>query len=266
MQQIQTDFSDYETFFNLLYSPNCILPENSSKYIKWSCTPSKDFICEDIKGNLEILKSTLEENSNENITVKMLHFVQREETTKKGKTVNRLKAEAIDCNISWVLNFLETLLPSIINHRNLLKNYCTNIETLINSVEHVAEIGLDFSENITLPVNKEPQSLHWGGCKEQKTVHSGLSRTGGTKTFISDDLTHDQAFVKVAIEEILDKINIQPGQTIIISSDNCTSQYKSSQHFHDLQVIATKYNVRRIRIYGIAGHGKNEIDTVGGCC
>ena len=76
---------------------------------KWSCTPSKDVICEYIKGNFEILKSTLGENSNENITVKMLHFVQKEETTKKGKTVNRLKAEAIDCNISWVLNFLETL-------------------------------------------------------------------------------------------------------------------------------------------------------------
>ena len=39
---------------------------------------------------------------------------------------------------------------------------------------------------------------------------------------------------------------------------------KSEQHFHDLQSVATKYKIKIIRIYGIAGHGKNEIDTVGG--
>ena len=70
----------------------------------------------------------------------------------------------------------------------------------------MAEIGLHFSENITIPVNKEPQSLHWGGCKEEKTIRSGLSKSGGNKTYhpyISDDLRHDQALVKAVIMEML---------------------------------------------------------------
>ena len=50
----------------------------------------------------------------------------------------------------------------------------------------------------------------------------------------------------------------------MIESDNCTSQYKSAQHFHDLQEISTKYNRMLVRVFGIAGHGKGEIDHVGG--
>ena len=131
----------------------------------------------------------------------------------------------------------------------------------------MAELGLDFSENITLPVKEEPQSLHWGGCKAEITVHSGISRSNGNKTYhahISDNLTHDQAFVKIVVQEMLDHISAQPGNTIIMSSGNCTSQYKSSKHFHDLKTIAKTYNIRIVCIYGIPGHGRNEIDTVGG--
>ena len=91
-----------------------------------------------------------------------------------------------------------------------------------------------------------------------------MQRTENCSLRVNDDLTHDQAFVKVVIAEMLETLNMKPGETTSISSDNCTSQYKSSQHFHDLQTIATKYNIRIIRIYGVAGHGKNEIDTVGG--
>ena len=84
---------------------------------------------------------------------------------------------------------------------------------------------------MTIPVNKESQSLHWAGCKEVKTVHSGLTKCNANKTYhpyISDDLTHDQAFVKVIMTEILDEIDIKPEDTIVASSDNCTSQYKSA--------------------------------------
>ena len=107
-------------------------------------------------------------------------------------------------------------------------------------------------------------SLHWGGCKEVKTIHSGLSKSNGRKTYhpyISDDLTHDQAFVKVMIMRILENIDFEPDDTVIMSSDNCSGQYKSAQHFHDLKAIANICKINIIRIYGIPGHGKNEIDN-----
>ena len=52
--------------------------------------------------------------------------------------------------------------------------------------------------------------------------------------------------------------------SILIESDNCSSQYKSAEHFYDLQYLADKHNRTVVRVYGIAGHGKGELDHVGG--
>ena len=135
----------------------------------------------------------------EEVGVKMLHFEKQYEKTKKGKIVKRLKAVHVQASISWVMDFIEKMKPTI-HHWNQLKNVWTNINILLNSITNVAEIGLDVSENINIPVNKEPQSFHWGGFKVENTVYSVLSKSEGNRTYhpyISDDLTHKQAFVKV---------------------------------------------------------------------
>ena len=51
--------------------------------------------------------------------------------------------------------------------------------------------------------------------------------------------------------------------TIIIESDNAI-QYKYTQHFHEIQNLSNRLNKAIIRVYGIAQHGKGEIDYVGG--
>jgi len=81
---------------------------------------------------------------------------------------------------------------------------------------------------------------------------------------VSDDLKHDQHFVQFSIKEMLKDVEIEPSDQIIIESDNCSSQYKSSAHFHGMQVLANNLNVNIIRVYGIAEHGKGEMDHVGG--
>ena len=63
---------------------------------------------------------------------------------------------------------------------------------------------------------------------------------------------------------MLDSVTVPEGSTLIITSDNCTSQYKSAQHFHHLQTLASELKVKIILTYGIAGHGKNEVDCCGG--
>ena len=49
---------------------------------------------------------------------------------------------------------------------------------------------------------------------------------------------------------------------IVTESDNCSSQYKSAEHFRDLQSIADLRNKNIIRVYGIAGHGKMEVAKI----
>lgn len=42
-------------------------------------------------------------------------------------------------------------------------------------------MDIDFAENLTVLVKYEPQSLHW--IKEQVTVHSGLIKVNGAKSY-----------------------------------------------------------------------------------
>ena len=39
---------------------------------------------------------------------------------------------------------------------------------------------------------------------------------------------------------MLSEVEMQDDSVIIIENDNCTSQYKSSKHFYDMQNIANK--------------------------
>ena len=222
--------------FPFLYSPSCIAT-TSSEYIKWTCTPDKKSLCPEIK---------------KYIIVKMLYFKTVEETTTKGKNIKKLKALPVDANIPYVINFIEQMLPNIIHHRNLLKNYRSNIDVVIESIDHCVQLWLDFSENLTVPVKQEPQSLHWS--KEQKTVHSGILKMNGEKQYhpyMSDDLKHDQCFVSNVVENMVAEVNISAEMTLLIVSDNCPGQYKSVQNFFDRQNLCNKHGVRIVRVYGI---------------
>ena len=82
--------------------------------------------------------------------------------------------------------------------------------------------------------------------------------------YFSHNLVHEQAFVYLVLTEMLLSTNIKPGTTIIIGSDNGTSQYKSANNFFDLLCLADHYECIIIHIYGVAGHGGNAVDTAGG--
>ena len=70
--------------------------------------------------------------------------------------------------------------------------------------------------------------------------------------------------MKVATEEMLNETAVQIGSNIIIESDNCSSQYKSCQHFYGMQLLANHYDINMICIFGIAENGKGEVDHIGG--
>ena len=107
--------------------------------------------------------------------------------------------------------------------------------------------------------------MHWS--HQQVTIHSGIRKIKGEKSYhpyVSNDLKHDQQFMQLAITEMLREVEIQADEYIVIESDNCSSQYKSSAHFHGMQLLTNNWNVNIIRVYGIAEHGKGEVDHVGG--
>ena len=141
------NFHNSESFFQSIYSSNGVTPENSSEYIKWECTPSKESLCEDILSNFQRLKERLLLESDQEITTRMIYFEKREEKTRKGRIVKRLKTIFHQANLSFVLTFLEAMFPEIVDHQNLLKNFRTNIDDVLNSLEDIHEIWLDFWEH-----------------------------------------------------------------------------------------------------------------------
>ena len=116
-----------------------------------------------------------------------------------------------------------------------------------------------------MPVKEEAQTMHWN--HKQVTIHSGILKVNQQKSYhpyFSDNLQHDSVFVETAMEKMIGDACVVEDSVIVVESDNCCSQYKSANHFASLQNISNREDKQLIRIWSIAGHGKGEVDHVGG--
>ena len=185
-------------------------------------------------------------------------------TNKNGEISKRLQQVTTQANMEYIINFIATRLPKIIHHRNHLKHYRSTITEFRECYDNVL-IDIDFSENLSIPVKFEPQSLHWH--HEQVTIYSGILKAKGRKSYhpyISNDRKHDQQFVHVVLEKMLDGINVEAVSYVVIESDNCSSQYMSAKHFFSIQQLSNQLDSKVLRVFGISEHGKGEVDHVGG--
>ena len=96
----------------------------------------------------------------------------------------------------------------------------------------------------------------------------GILKVDGEKSYhpyLSKDRKHDQQFVHNVLEEMLLEVEyITAETTIVIESDNCSSQYNSAAYFQCIQDLSNKYKSTIIQVYSIAEHGKGKVDHVGG--
>lgn len=259
-QNINIQITDYKSFFDIL-TTNC--EKDETAYINWTCTPDKNTYCENIKENWKIISDNLVESSAHNVCVTLTTFEEVEYTKKNGEISSKLKPVSKQSSMVQIVEFISSILSRILHHRNHLKHYRSAVSAFRASFDAVF-LDIDFSENLKLPVKFEPQSMHW--CHETITVHSGIIKIHGEKSYhpyVSDDKKHDQTFVKKVLKEMIATIECLP-QSCIVESDNCSSQYKSAKHFEDLQEICDEIGIPLIRLFSIAGHGKGEVDHVGG--
>ena len=235
--------------------------ENTT-HISWACTPDDKTVCDHIGKHWDEIKNKCKD-SNEEVTVPFLHFEKVDVKNKHGEMKKHLKTVQTPATLKYLLSFMENMLSKFVHHRNMLKHYRTTIKDFYDMFDSV-DLDIDFSENLTLPVKHQAQSLHWSYT--QITVHSGIVKVEGEKSYhpyFSDNRKHDQVFVKLSIEKMLSDVDISD-KIIVVESDNCKGQYKSAKHLYDLQQLSTKLNKKVIRVYSIPGHGKGEVDHVGG--
>ena len=141
--------------------------------------------------------------------------------------------------MEYITDFISNLLPTVIHHRNQLKHYRSVIHKF-HELFDAASLDIDFSENLSVICKEQPQQLHWN--LHQITVHSGILFQNGDKSYhpyLYEDNRHGQKFVNIVINGMIGCRSPLP-DFLIVESDNCCSQYKSSEHYYDLQQIADK--------------------------
>ena len=258
-QEMDLPFTDYESFFSHLTN-QCEKEETT--YISWNCTPSAKELCQHIKNRWEEVKKQIQEKDDKVTTMMMQHFVKEEVTTKEGKKLKKLRPQKTKASMSFIIQFIDNFLVKFIHHRNELKHFRSTIHTLRNHFA-TANLSVDLSENLKVPVKKEPQGMHWSHI--QVTVHSAVLKTSQGKQYhpyLSEDRKHDQQLTKVAIKKVIRHINDNP-EVLLLESDNC-KDYKSLESFKETQDTCNDINIPIIHVYGVPEHGKSEVDHVGG--
>ena len=174
-----------------------------------------------------------------------------------------------------VLNTLEPLVSTCVNlSAKWYRNYVISVQSTWNTVltsttafpllKETYEgkfIELDFSQNLSLRPKDELQSAHFSG--KQFTLHCSIVEPTEYRYHyhLSDDTKQDPFFVDVVLRDIISKYKIQ-NEYLQIQSDNAPSQYKNKHAFSLYQKLAEDFNLRIIRTYGAAGHGKGVIDAM----
>ena len=95
-------------------------------------------------------------------------FTQFEQSPQeKGKVILNKKSQPVQrflpvkeyVGVTFLLHFLEYIAPSIIHHGTLLTLY-QNFKTSFFDHLDCEFINIDFTENLTIDIKWEPQSLH----------------------------------------------------------------------------------------------------------
>ncbi|XP_069359247.1 uncharacterized protein [Maniola hyperantus] len=175
-----------------------------------------------------------------------------------------------------VINKLESTLISFFKHNlNITVQYevIKHLKQNLNANEILLHI--DFSENYCLKYNQEIQSFHFGGSREQVSLHTGIiyykdseAGTFKTKSFctMSKCLKHDARSIWAHLCPIL-KLSqtLVPFNTVHFLSDSPSSQYRNKNIFYMITKLK-ELNPNIIKVtwnYQEAGHGKGAPDGIG---
>ncbi|CAH2093998.1 unnamed protein product [Euphydryas editha] len=192
------------------------------------------------------------------------------------KTVRKPLKKEITVTLKELVLVLEETLKSFLLHAgNIAHQY--QMMTQLNLSTNEVLIHIDFSENYYCKYREEIQAVHFGGGRQQVTLHTGVlylknpDDTVKTQSFctLSDNSRHDLIAVWAHLKPIFDWFkNQRPNiHTVHMLSDSPVNQYKNKFVFHIVS-HHLKYFLPGINNftwnYSEPGHGKGAPDGVGG--
>ena len=156
-------------------------------------------------------------------------------------------------------------------HTYNIRNQYREIRKLRKGLtEEDAIIHIDFSENYSCKHNSEIQSMHFGGSRQQTSLHTGmiyLKRDNNIAfSSVSDCTRHDPAAIWAHLKPVLNFLKETQPQVkkIHFISDGPTTQYRQKHNFYLLSSLPFDWGFQYINwTFLEAGHGKGAADGVG---
>nr|CAI5819968.1 unnamed protein product [Callosobruchus analis] len=161
--------------------------------------------------------------------------------------------------------------------KNLFKEYCNKYPDIKNLTEKEVLIHCDFSENYNLKYSQEVQSYHFGGSRQQISLHTVVvySRVPGQELKVqsfctlSESLEHGPGAIWAHLYPLVKRLVDNEIKVLHFLSDSPSTQYRNKKmfafitnqmydYFPEVQSVTWNYHE--------AGHVKGAPDGIGGVC
>ena len=149
--------------------------------------------------------------------------------------------------------------PSYLLHRHSVACDKVYWENFKSETKHCI-LWLDYSQNIKLTPKNDVESASYSG--KQHTLHDALIQfPNGDRKYI---FHHDCVITTQILKGIIIHYpELLENGTLVLRSDNSSTQYKSRFVFYNMIQFSKELNVPIYWFYGEPGHGRGLIDAMG---
>lgn len=216
---------------------------------------------------------------NENDEVKWEKWLTTKETRQKKRGGEQISVLVQMTSKVTINGTLGELTKEFHDEMSLLRKHVFNIKMQNMAYSHLktnlksneAIIHADFSENYACKLAAEVQSFHFGGSRQQVTLHTGIMYTSKEKPLpfatVSPNREHGPPAIWAHLKPILEHLKIEyPDVTTVhFFSDGPSSQYKQKKNFYlfSTQIYEMGFKNATWSFFE-SSHGKGAPDGVGG--
>ncbi|XP_054259871.1 uncharacterized protein LOC128984559 [Macrosteles quadrilineatus] len=242
-----------------------------NEYLKEKCLEKK---CMECKGNKVAFLDYNEEDS-----VTLYQWVDKKvEVQMKGrkKICKKTTKEEITCSKKKLKILFQSMFDKFVQHVNNIIHQHHAVRQIKKTLkENEAFLHIDFSENYNCKFGQEIQSFHFGGSRDQVSMHTSVLYYHGingtvsqTLCTLSENRRHDSVAICGHLVPIFTEIKkyVPNLEKVHFLSDGPTNQYRNRKMF----VLAAKFIARELNVetlhwhFSEANHGKGAPDGVGG--
>lgn len=177
------------------------------------------------------------------------------------------------CTGTWaeLLLLLNRKLDDLAKHQYIWLHQVALCRTVKETLhEKEAVVHMDFSENYGCKLSTEVQSFHFGGSRQQATIHITVVYTNEqTQSYatISNSLRHDERAVWAHLKPVLEDLKKQNPMVSVLHfmSDGPLTQYRNKKNFYLISTITFRLGFQEVTWnFSEKNHGKGAPDGVGG--